>query len=217
MELKKLLITTGVITASFVAVFAAFSNESTIDFTNAASTQKEFVYDSSVSSQVEYGGSYTNAVKNVTTGISTPIATKLYRESGENKYESASLNNGDCFFYVQHSNQRAHAFEAGLNNLVGFEIKFKYSYDQQYDNGTYSAFNYNLTLTFYHGNTVVDTANYSLDKTTRGTEYTHTWSKDAGISEKIDYVKCSLDNTGGSSKDDWRELRIYYYKVIWNC
>ena len=163
---------------------------------------------------MEYGGNSTSVVSNVVTGISSTIATKLYRESGE-KGERTSRDG--CFFSAEYSNQRTFAFEAGLNNLIGFEIQFKYSYSAQYDDGSFDPFNYNVALTFYRGRTVVDTANYSLAATTRGTTYTHTWSKGLEVSEKIDYVKCSLNNGGGGNKDTWRLLTINYYKVTWDC
>lgn len=210
---KKLFVTIGAIAAACVAVIAAFSSEKTINYANAVSTQKEFFFDKNVGDQVEYGGNSTSVVSNVVTGISSTIATKLYRESGE---RGERTGHDGCFFSAEYCNQKTFAFEAGLNNLIGFEIRFKYSYDKQWDDGL-GPFSYNVTLTFYHGKAVVDTANYSLDATTRGTTYTHTWSKGPEVSEKIDYVKCSLNNGGGGNKDSWRVLTIDYYKVTWDC
>ena len=200
-----LFVVAGVCATALVTAIATRVNERTVDFANAATIQKEFLFDKDVASQVQYGGNETGVVSNVTTGISTPIATKLYRESGD-RSESAGKNN--CFFSADYSNQRAFAFEAGLNNLVGFEIQFRYSYNENYDNGLFSHFNYDVTMNFYHGKTVVDTAEYSLAETVRGTVYTHSWTKEIEVTEKIDRVKCTLSNGGGGSKTDWRQLFI---------
>ena len=214
MTSKTLLSTVGVVAAVITAVTVAFSGKDTVGFVKAANGNKIFAFDSTVASQVQYGGNETTVVSNVVTGISTPISTKLYRESGPNKEYAG---NDGCFFSANYSNERTFAFEAGLNNLVEFEIQFKYSYDSSWDSGLKTYFAYNVIMTFYHGNTVVDTANYSCNQTTRETTYTHTWTKGIEVSEKIDRVKCSLDNCGGSSTDDWRVLKIIHYKVTWNC
>ena len=213
---KKLaiLLTTTLLSAASIAVLALNLNGDNKILSKASGTNKEFVFDSSVASQVQYGGNETGVISRVETGISSPIETKLYRESGPNK-ESAGKDG--AFFSANYSNERTFAFEAGLNNLVGFEIQFKYSYDKTWDSGDRTYFAYNVTFTFYKGSTVVDTAQYSLSQTTRETVYTHTWQKGQEINEKIDRVKCSLDNCGGSSKDDWRVLKIIHYKVIWDC
>lgn len=214
---RKLLAAVGLLTTATAAVVAGFTSQGgTLGFSKAIGTDKEFTYNSSVASQVEYGGSSTTQVRNVTTGISTPIATKLYREAGE-RSDYFYLDKDYCFYFVQWSNQRTYAFEVGLNNLIGFEIQFKYSYREERDTGLMDPLSYNLTLTFYSGKNVVGTANYSLDKTTRETVYTHTWTKDDSITEKIDYVKCSLANGGGGNKDEGRSLTLYYYKVWWSC
>ena len=214
MAIKKLLVAASIVTVSLAAFTVVVSKENTMDFVAAASGDKEFYFNQSVASQVQYGGNETNVVRNVTTGISTPIATKLYREAGT---YGEDVSNDGCFFSFEHCNRRTFTFEAGLNNLTGFEIQFKYSYDPIWDSGERTYFKYNVTMTFYHGGETVDTANYSLSQTTRDTVYTHTWTKGIEVNNKIDYVKCSLNNAGGSSRDDGITLIINYYKVVWNC
>ena len=213
MAIKKLLVAASIVTVSLAAFTAVISKENTTDFVAAASGDKEFYFNESVASQVQYGGNETNVVRNVTTGISTPIATKLYREAGAS---GERTDHDGCFFSATWCNDKTFTFEAGVNNLTGFEIQFKFDYHSQWDSGG-SRFNYNVTMIFYHGGKVVDTANYSLDQTTRDTVYTHTWTKGIEVNDKIDYVKCSLNNAGLGNGDTWRVLKINYYKVVWNC
>ena len=214
---RKILAAVGLLATTSAITVSIVSNGRVTNFAKAISTDKVFTYDESVSSQVEYGGSSTTRVKNVTTGISTPIATKLYREAGESS-DRFYLDKSNNFYFVQWSNQRTYAFEAGLNNLTGFEIQFKYEYREERDTGLMDPLSYNLTLTFYRSGAVIHTANYSLNKTTRNTVYTHTWSKEEdNVTEKIDYVKCSLENGGGGNQDEGRSLTVYYYKVWWSC
>lgn len=207
---KKIIITTALVGTSLALVGTLIgTNTFAFNISKAAATDKDFTFNQSVASQVTYGGG-TPRISNVTTGISSPIQVAMYRESGDSSW-SPSLGTNGCFFYSSYCCDRTFTFEAGINNLTDFEIRFEYSYTSE------RSYNYNLIMIFYHGSTVVDTANYSVEKTTEGAVYTHTWEKSDAVVEKIDKVKCSLYSGGDGNKDTWRELKIRYYKAWWSC
>ena len=210
---KKLLVAASVFVTALAVTAVVVSHTGTLKLTKGSATEKTFIFDSTVASQVPYDGGAGPYTRSVTTGISSNIDVKLYREAGDG---SETTNRDGCFYGANYSNRRTFTFEAGLNNLIGFEIQFRYSYDASFD-GDKTHFNYTVDLTFYNKKTVVHTKQYSLSDTTRNTTYTHTWEKEPEILDKITNVKCSLANGGGGSKDDWRVLKILYYKVIWSC
>ena len=212
---KKILITTALLGTALTlggAIFATNNFGLNILKTSAVDVEKVFTFDKDNATQVYYSAGDPPRVSNVETGFSSPIATKFYRESGTlgDKWSRSGY-----FFTSNYAGTRTYAFEAGLNNLTGFGIEFSYSYDSQYDDPS-CHFSYDVTLTFYNGNTVVDTKVYTLDDTDRGVTYTHTWVKDNEITDKIDRVKCSLYSYG-SSYDTYRVLRIHHFIVNWTC
>ncbi len=217
---KKIIITTALVGTS-LALVGTLIGTNTFAFTisRAAATDKDFTFNQSVASKVTYSGSPTNpVVSNVTTDVSTPISVKFYRESAPSGAYSPGPGENGSFLYDKFSCEKTYAFEAGINNLTKFEIQFKYIYSSEIYDDFDDHFNYNVQLTFYNGNTVVDTAYYSSDRTTKGVIYTHTWDKSGEVSQKIDYFKCTLySGGGGGGRDTFRELFLYYYKVWWSC
>lgn len=197
------------ISTAMVAAFGGENNAS-IGVSRAATTDKEFSFDSAVGSNVSYGQYYSS----IETGIGSPIQARFYRSEGESKNEG--MHHSGCFYGFQYANRRTHVFEAGINNLTGFELELKFSYNSLFDTD-YTPFNYTAILTFYHGNDVVgEPVEYVQNPTTRETTYKHTWTKTTEP-EKIDKVTCSLAVNGGSSKDDWCNLYINYFKLYWKC
>lgn len=165
-----------------------------------------------MASQVPYDGA-NQWVRSVTTGISTPILTRFYRSEGN---ASEYSGRDGCFCKFDYANQRTHVFEAGVNNLIGFELKAHFSFDPVWGKEL-SAFTYNATLTFYEGNNVVgEPINFSCNSVVTGQEYIHTWSKTTET-EKIDKVVCAFSVGGGSSHTDWCQLFLDYFKLTWNC
>ena len=197
---------------SVTAVAVVFASGKTFGAIKASGTEKTFSFDKDVASQVPYDGAY-QTVRSVTTGISTPILTRFYRSEG-NASEYSSRNG--CFCSFDYANRRTHVFEAGVNNLIGFELKAHFSFDPVWGT-TYSAFTYNATLTFYEGNNVVgEPINFSCNSVVTGQEYIHQWSKTTET-EKIDKVVCAFSVGGGSSHTDWCQLFLDYFKLTWNC
>lgn len=169
---------------------------------------KDFTFDHSVASVVTCSGSPDNpVVTNVTTSVSTPIATKFYFSAGKIINEDKGTNG---FASFGHAIGRTHVFEAGVNNLTAFECQFHAAFNLGWDN------NFEAILTFYHGNQEVGSAHRSIPSLTKDEVYTHNWSKTTE-SEVIDRVSCAITMSEGQGKDSWCYLELHYFKLTWLC
>ena len=200
----------GVLCACSAAVVATvFAGSRGFRLTKATAAEpKIFSFDHNVASVVRYSTSPANPpVTNVTTTVSTPIATKFYLSSGKTKNEDKGTNGFASFGYAC---GRTHVFEAGVNNLTGFEYQFHAAFNTEWVN------KFDAILTFYHGNQEVGNTQHSVASLTKNKEYTFSWSKTTEP-EVIDRVSCAITMSEGQGEDGWCYLELHYFKLTWSC
>ena len=205
---RKLKTIAALCACSAAATATVFAGSRGFGLIKATGTEKEFSFDHSVASTVEYSGSPDNPrVTNVTTSVSTPIATKFYLSSGQATNEDKGTNGFASFGYAC---QRTHVFEAGVNNLTAFEYQFHAAFNTEWVN------KFDAILTFYHGNQVVGNTQDSVASLTKDKVYTFSWSKTTEP-EVIDRVSCAITMSEGQGKDSWCYLELHYFKLTWLC